>query len=228
MYNKPLKRLPRILYRLTGKVLLRSYPNYQPIIKKGEIIPGADRNCLDRWNLIKNEIKNFSAASLVDLGCAEGFYVLQAARECHCLSLGVDADIRRLIIANHQLIEEKVQPAGFLLAEINQKFLEKLPTFDIVVFMSVMHHIMAESGEEYSRRLLEAMKRLAGKALIFEMGQSDETKNKWAKKLPDMGADPHSWIKKFILSAGYSKVIQIGMSDSYQKDQSRAIFKALP
>ncbi len=83
-------------------------------------------------------------------------------------------------------------------------------------------------GEEYGRDILKQLKKKINKFMIFEMGQSNELKNKWAAKLPDMGEKPHEWIKDFLLSAGFNNVVKIGESDSYYKDQNRAIFKALP
>ncbi|OGZ34033.1 MAG: hypothetical protein A2Y98_02940 [Candidatus Portnoybacteria bacterium RBG_19FT_COMBO_36_7] len=228
MYNKPFKKLPELLFRLYAWQLKKSYPNYQPIFNKGKLIAGGDRSCFDRWEFIKKEIIRYKAKSFLDLGSAEGYYVFQAAKECHCVSLGVDADIRRLAMANHQLILEKINSAGFMFGVIDEEFLEKIPNFDAVIFMSVMHHIMSSKGEEYSRNILKRIRSKISKFLIFEMGQSDESKNKWAVKLPDMGADPHQWIVDFLISCGFSNVIEIGESDSYQKDRKRAIFKAEP
>jgi len=228
MYNKPLKKIPEFLFRLYAWQLKKSYPNYQPIFHKGKLIEGGDRSCFDRWDLIKKEIIKYGAKSFLDLGSAEGFYVLQAAKECHCVSLGVDADIRRLAMADHQLILEKIDSAGFLFGIIDDEFLEKIPNFDAVIFMSVMHHIMSLKGEEYSKNILKKIRPKINKFLIFEMGQSDEARNKWAERLPDMGNNPHKWIADFLTSCGFSKVIKIGESDSYRKDKRRAIFKVEP
>jgi len=228
MYKKGLKPIPRFLRKISAKVLLKSYPNYQPIFKNGKILPGGDRDCLDRWKLIKREIDNNNIKSVVDIGCAEGFYVLQAAKESGCFSLGVDADIRRLSIAVDQLSLEKFFSAGFFLGVIDEKLLDKMPKVDMVIFMSVMHHMMYMEDKEYCLSFLKKLRTKISGIMIFEMGQSNELKNKWAKQLPDMGENPHEWIKKFILSAGFSKVEKIGESDSYNKDQNRAIFKAEP
>lgn len=227
MYQKPLKKLPKLFFRLYAWQLKKSYPNYQPIFSRGKIITGADRQCFDRWNLIKGEIIAYKARSVLDLGCAEGFYVFQSAKECQCFSLGIDADIRRLSLAQIQLISEKIDQAGFLFSLIDEELIEKLPKFDLIIFMSVMHHIMCSFGEEYCRNILKKLREKIGKVMIFEMGQSNE-QTKWAEKLPDMGDEPHQWIKNFLLSAGFSKVIKIGESDSYKKDQKRAIFRAEP
>ena len=210
MYKKPLKKIPSFIFKIYNKQLIKSYPNYQPIFYNGKLIMGGDRNCLDRGKLIKKEIIDCKASSVLDIGCAEGFYVLQAAKECSCVSLGIDADIRRLSMAQNQISSEKIMPAGFLLAEVNEELINKLPKFDVIVFMSVMHHMMYSQGKDYCKNILMVLRKLVGKVMIFEMGQSNELKNKWAEKLPDMGEDPHKWIKEFILSAGFSRVAKIG------------------
>lgn len=228
MYNKSIKFFPLFFRKISAKILLKSYPNYQPVFKNGKLVEGGDRNCMDRWKLIKERIGEFNVKSVVDLGSAEGFYVFMAAKETGCFSVGVDADIRRLSIAQDQVALEKIMPSGFLFGVIDEKLLEKMPNFDMVIFMSVMHHMMYTNGEEYCRNFLIKLRKRINKVMIFEMGQSNELKNKWAKLLPDMGSNPHEWIKNFLLSAGFSSVIKIGESDSYNKDQNRAIFKVEP
>jgi hypothetical protein len=228
MYRTPLKPLPSLLQKLTYRSLLRSYPIYQPVFRKGEIIPGSDRNCQDRWLMIKKVIQQLSCDSVADLGCAEGFYVLQAARECACIAVGIDADLRRLGVAQSQLVSERTLSAGFLLGIVDKTLLGKLPRFDMVIFMSVLHHMMYSHGMDYSKDILTVLKPKVGKAMIFEMGQSDEHKSEWSEKLPDMGPNPHEWIRHFLLSCGYSRVTKIGESDSYQKETKRAIFKIEP
>jgi len=227
-YKKPIKFFPLFLRKISAKILLKSYPNYQPVFQEGKLLEGGDRNCLDRWPLIKKEIEDNNIKSVIDLGSAEGFYVLRSAKECGCFAIGVDADIRRFCIAQDQLSLERIVPAGFVFGVIDNDMLEKIPSFDMVIFLSVMHHMMYDKGEEYCRNFMKALRKKINKVMIFEMGQSNELKNKWAKLLPDMGENPHEWIREFLLSAGFSSVTKIGESDSYKKDQNRAIFSVKP
>lgn len=228
LFSKSLKPFPRFLQRLYFKSLLRSVPNYQPILLKGGLAGDRGRNCHDRWQMIKKEILSRKVETLLDIGCAEGFYVLSAAKECGCLSIGIDSDPRRLAIAQNQLLTENISGAGFILGMVGHETFNKIPKSDIMIFMSVMHHIMYTFGKDYCLNYLKKLKPSIGKVMIFEMGQSNETKNVWASKLPDMGKNPHQWIKNFLLSAGFSKVTKVGESDSYQKDRERAIFTVEP
>lgn len=228
MYNKTLKRAPKFFKNLYVASLLKAFPRYQPIWRKGKIISGNDRDCFDRWELIKSEIKHDGAKNLIDLGSAEGFYVIQAAKECGCVAIGVDADERRISLGQSQLTDERIKNAGFVYAVIDEKFIQSMPVFDVVVFMSVMHHMMARFSFDYSLKILSKIRERTGKFLIFEMGQSDEKKMPWLERLPDMGHDPHAWIAEFLKQAGFRTVEKKGESLSYTKEVSRAIFKAVP
>jgi 2-polyprenyl-3-methyl-5-hydroxy-6-metoxy-1,4-benzoquinol methylase len=228
MYNRPLKPLHAFVQRINSWVALKSYPHYQPVYYRHKLVSTRDRDCFDRWGLIKNEIAAHGGKSVLDIGSAEGFYVLQSAKECGSISLGIEADVRRLQVAQNQLLDEKILGAGFIYGIADEACLEKLPKFDVVIFMSVMHHMMYTNDVEYCRNFLKKLKNNINKAMIFEMGQSDEHKNEWSKQLPDMGNKPHEWIRNFLLSAGFSKVVKLGESDSYQKESNRAIFLVEP
>ena len=225
MKIKKIKFIPNILFKLYSRQLIKSFPPYQPIFLNGKIKAGEGRNCFDRWQMIKKEILDFNVKSVVDLGCAEGFYVIQASRELGCFSLGIDADTRRLSVAHNQIISEEIMPAGFMLGYADLEIIEKLPKFDMIILMSVLHHIMYSRGKEYCREFVSRLRTKMEKIMIFEMGQSNEVKNEWAKKLPDMGNDPSKWIADFLISCGFSKVVKIGETDSYKKDKNRTIFR---
>lgn len=209
-----------MLRKLVYKLLLKSYENYHPVyLKDGQ------RDCYDRWEMINKVLDEHSIFSVLDLGSSEGFYVIKAARE-GCMALGVDNDIRRHTVAQDQSSLQGITGASFMLNDIGGELLYRLPEFDMVIFMSVLHHFMYLHGEDYCLSFLKKLREKVGKVMIFEMGQSDETENEWAELLPDMGDNPHEWIRKFVLLAGFSKVEKIGESDSYKKDKNRAIFRA--
>lgn len=227
MYEKKIKRWTGFLKKLYNKSLLKSFPRYQPIWQEGELISGSDRNCSDRWQLINEQIKKNNVKNLLDLGSAEGFYVLQSAKQ-NVFSLGIDADERRISVAQMQLVNEKILNAGFMYAIIDKELIEKMPRFDCIIFMSVAHHMMASKGKDYTLEILSRLREKTKKCIIFEMGQSDEKNMKWTNKLPNMGNDPHKWITDFLKEAGFEKVEKIGESLSYNGEIRRAIFKATP
>jgi cyclopropane fatty-acyl-phospholipid synthase-like methyltransferase len=205
-----------------------SFTAYHPVTLQGRALQPGQRNCLDRWTLIASAMQTHGATSLLDLGCAEGYFVRRAAQEFNCFALGVDADASRLLVAQNCVLLDRVERAGFTLADIDTRLLQNLPSFDAVLFLSVMHHVLYEHGLDHARALLAAIRVRTGKFLIFDMGQSNETRNEWAKLLPDMGSDPAVWIAEFLRSAGFTDVQKIGETDSYRNEVDRSLFLARP
>ncbi|MEK7585328.1 MAG: class I SAM-dependent methyltransferase [Patescibacteria group bacterium] len=228
MKNREIKALPRAAYRIAFKLLLRSYAQYQPIYLGGKLINHSKRPCLDRWQLIKPELDHYQPRNLLDLGSAEGFYTQQAAAENNLLAIGVEVDERRLRVATEVALADKEAKSGWLKGPVTLDFVDQLPSWDLVLCLSLFHHLWAEHGEEYSKKLLSQLRSKIKLALIFEMGQSNEQGYDWSTKLPLMGDDPHHWIEQLLVETGYHSIRKIGLVDAYQSQIKRAIFVAEP
>jgi cyclopropane fatty-acyl-phospholipid synthase-like methyltransferase len=218
-------------YQLFNRCLRRmakSFDTYHPVSLNGELLQSGQRACSDRWEMIAPLIEAHRGRSLLDLGCAEGYFVRRAAEQYNCFSLGVDADFARILVAQNCVLLDGVKRAAFAFGTIDRALLDSLPIFDVVIFLSVMHHVIYEHGVEYGRALLTAIRERTRKFLVFDMGQSNEIKNEWAKLLPEMGTDPGIWIAGFLRSAGYSEVSKLGETDSYRNDAGRSVFVAKP
>lgn len=217
---------------MAGKFLLKRmvkyYEPYHPVFLSDRQIAAGERACIDRWAKMETVLKSLEVGSLVDLGCAEGYFVQQAAKTLGCVSLGVDADRRRLTVARLSTDFSGIERAGFVYGTIDSHFLEKMPAFDSVIFLSVLHHVMYEYGIDYALDLMKAIHRITRKCLVFDMGQSNETKHEWSKLLPKMTPDPVSWISAFLKSAGFSRVESVGQTDAYKSEARRELFIAYP
>jgi len=222
--RKPIRPIVRTAYRGLLRLHLKTYESYQPVVGANGAAPGT-RDCEERWRTIEKVLGEQSCRSLVDLGCSEGYYVLQAARSGLGFCVGVDFDLRRMLTCQSQVVLNDIPNAAFLLSEVTPELVETLPSFDAVVFLSVLHHIMYQQGVEHCRKLMSSLAAKTGKVMIFEMGQSDEHLETWAAKMPDMGTDPHGWIAEFLRSAGFSTVEKIGEAQSYMREVNRALFK---
>jgi len=213
------------VYRRAVHSISSSFDPYHPVRIGETQVSEGERSCADRWAVIETEINASKAVTMLDIGCAEGFFVQKAASVCGCLSLGVDGDVRRLSLAHASVLLNGVKGAGFIYADISPELISRLPVSDLVLFQSVLHHIMYNQGVDYAREIMAALRLKVGKVLIFDMGQSDETSNTWAKSLPDMGPNPHAWIEEFLRSAGYTSVEKVGVTDSYRSATKRALFR---
>lgn len=219
--------LSKFLHKLSVRRMIKEIVTYHPVYLDGKLVATGERDCSDRWSVIENVVST-CPGSVLDLGCAEGYFVQRVAREHGSFVLGVDADVRRLAIAQGLNVLNKNERAGFMYAHVTPDFLSKLPAFEVVIFLSVLHHIMYEHGIDYSRTFMKLIREKTVKSLIFDMGQSNETEMKWASLLPDMGSDPPEWIAEFLRSCGFSEVIKVGGADAYRSDVSRALFVAHP
>jgi SAM-dependent methyltransferase len=208
--------------------LVNSYEPYHPVYLSGIQISAGQRSCADRWHFIEPYLKDIGARSVLDLGCAEGYFVQQAAENLNCLSMGIDADLRRLTIARMTATLNAISGACYIYGTLNPELLRRLPKFDAVIFLSVLHHIVYEHGEQYAHQVLREIRRITRQCLFFDMGQSNEVQHEWSKLLPDMAPDPQTWIGNFLRSAGYSDVEVVGQTDAYKSDVRRCLFIARP
>lgn len=208
--------------------LVKSYEPYHPVFLSGVQIAAGERACVDRWNLIETHLRALGATSVLDLGCAEGYFVQQAAQRLNCFALGIDADLRRLTVAQMSASVNQVPRASFSYDVLAPEVLRRLPEFDAVIFLSVLHHMMYEHGEAYALETVREIRRLTRLCLIFDMGQSNESEHNWSKLLPNMAPDPETWIAGFLRSAGYARVEAIGQTDAYKNAVRRVLFIAKP
>lgn len=226
--RRPIRLVGRLGQKLWHFYLTRSYSGYQPIFDGKRWSSSGKRDCEERWNYIRGQLYKYDVGNLLDVGCGEGYYLIKTAKELGCYSVGIEADYSRFCIAQSQISRFGVRRASVLYDEVSVESVSKLPVFDAVLFLSVAHHMMYSLGEDYCRKFLSCLRQHTRKALLFEMGQSDESHAKWANLLPDMGDNPHERIHKFLLSCGYSEVAEIGESKSYFGDRYRAVFCARP
>jgi SAM-dependent methyltransferase len=210
------------------KRMIASYEPYHPVFIGDRQIAAGERSCLDRWTRIEALLRDAGVRSVLDLGCAEGYFIQRSARDLGCLALGVDADRRRLTVARMATNINEIERAGYIYGKISPDFVKTLPPFDGVIFLSVLHHVMYEHGVDYARQLMSAIRAITRKCLIFDMGQSNETQHEWAKLLPQMTPDPATWIAGFLKTAGFATVESIGQTDAYKSEARRELFIARP
>ena len=227
LLDRELGGWPFRIYKSALRRLVKQVVPYHPVSLNGELLAGGERQCSDRWTII-SKVLSQGGSTLLDLGCAEGYFVSRAAQEYGCVALGVDADVRRLTVAQDVNVINKTPNAGFMYANVTMEFLRKLPRFDVVIFLAVLHHVMYEHGLDYAREYMRCIHEKTAKALVFEMGQSNESGMEWASSLPDMGPNPHEWIVEFLLSCGFTEVQKAGETDAYHSNVHRGVFVARP
>lgn len=214
-----------------GRAALRAltyrFGTYQPVLLDGKVIAQGKRGTERRSEIVCKVTADLEAATVFDLGCAEGYMVRRCAEDGR-LAMGVDGDARRLLLAQLSTALDGLSGVGFIKAPIDLETVPTFPKADVTVCMSLLHHLMYQHGVDYARDLLVAVRERTRKALVFEMGQSDETRFAWAAQLPDMGADPHEWIRRFVVSAGFRSVEKVAEVESFNSPARRATLVARP
>ncbi len=61
-------------FRLALRNFIKSYRAYQPVRFEGRLLQPGKRDYEHRWMLIRREAEECGARSLLDIGCAEGYF----------------------------------------------------------------------------------------------------------------------------------------------------------
>ena len=196
--------------------------NYQPnpFSKKNR----AGRDTYDRYNAILSNIDE-TPKSVIDLGCNRGFFVLKTAAE-GSVSIGVDHDWFEIIYARALAEKNNTSNALFMNAEIYFSFIDKLPSFDMVVCTSIFHHWVRIYGKESAFNMMRVIASRTNKYLVFETGQYNEISTRWYKELSFMGNDCDKWVVEFLSEIGFNKVKIIGRHSTRLSDVKRTLFIA--
>jgi SAM-dependent methyltransferase len=200
---------------------------YHPILINGEIFDG-DRDPSERWESVKCELVRYNAKNLLDIGCGEGWFLRRAADELGCFSFGIDGDNKRIIPSEIARLHDDVERVCIMRANLDEKIINELPQFDVVLCLSVIHHVIIYEGMEKAVEFMKSVVNRARKAVIFETGTSDEKAMWWADDLPDMPSGQEAFIRSFLSDAGLVGIRQIGWASSYRKDAKRYLFVGEP
>lgn len=164
---------------MTTELLIRALPEiYQPIYGHPEYVALASRPCADRLSLLLSIYDRLTLAAgrslrVLDLGCAQGYFAFMLAARGATVS-GIDRLDANIALC-HALADENPElTVQFEVAALEDVLDHLKPgVFDLVIGMSVMHHLCEEKGAEWTRLL---MKSLVNKvdAAIFEVALKTE------------------------------------------------------
>ncbi len=170
---------------------------YQPIFGHADRWP-ASRATEDRFQAILPVVEAFRALHgrpprILDIGCAQGYLCFRLA-ESGASVLGIDNDIRNIrvctaLAGHHPHLAARFEEADAI------DYLEGLPEdgFDLVIGLSVFHHVCYRIGVAATRKLLSGLARKVPIAL-FELAVRQEPLY-WAAALP---ADPYALVEDYL------------------------------
>lgn len=206
--RQPAARLLNVLDRAQLRLLVTTQGAYQPVLKHGRFEGADPRSCEARWSVIEPHIPP-DARTAIDLGCAQGFFCLKLAGRGFT-AIGVDSVGSIIDTAWRQARLNNLKGVGFINDDVSHEFADRMPEVDVVIFFSLMHHLMYINSVEWCAELLRRLRPKVRKAMFFDMGQSNEPFHEWSALLPDMGADPGAWLVKFLAENGFTESKVIG------------------
>jgi hypothetical protein len=192
-----------------------SDPVYQPVAELGRRYLTADRSAgtASRWSAMRPVLQEIRPQTAADIGCNAGWFTLELAR-LGIAVIGVEGHppyYRAAITAVHR---SELHNAGVMAINLTPATLGLLPSVDCLLFLSVWHHIVKESGLEAGTRFLEDLWHRTNKVMFFETGESQEFGcTEFA--LPEMLPDSRQWLSGYLSNTcPASEIVWLGTHPS--------------
>jgi SAM-dependent methyltransferase len=200
---------------------------YEPVEMSGRRF-AEKRDADTRWDAIAGAIRQYGAKSILDVGCAEGWFLRRAAREFGCFGIGIDADQRRVMLGEIARLHDGAERVAVMQGMLDPDDLRHMPQFDIVICLSVVHHVMRKGGRPAAEEFVRALRACARKAVLFEMGTSEEKALGWSNALPEMPEGQEAFVTELLTAAGLRNVRRLASTPGLRGDAPRLLFAAEP
>ena len=229
MIKKLYRKLqPRVWNSALSTYVSMSSP-YQPLGSEKVADGGRPNDAFEaRWQRMKQEIEACEAKNLLDIGCAQGWFVRNARVQCNLFALGLDRHQGSLRLGSAFRELQAEEGYGFVPGTFTSEELERLPTFDVVVCLSLVHHIIKVDGAEGGLKFLSACRKKVKKRFFFDMGGPDEVSHTWASKMGFLSGDIENNTRDYLAQAGFTNIEKIGESLAHEDDVMRPLFVCSP
>jgi len=206
------------------QIYLRRYKHYQTMLGRDrENTQGASVN---KWNLIAATV-NFAGRTVLDIGCAEGFFCLEALKCGAARVVGTDGDFRALLVASALARRAGMHPHFQMAAFPDMGLLEQ---FDCILCLSVLHHNLSRGVDMWTvlsspkhaedlavlRQHLLVLRRLVrhGGQCVIEMPYQ------YSDEVPHGCVDFSRFCEELLL-AGFATAIPAGLWDHASRNKER-------
>lgn len=161
---------------------------YQTIFGHTEWDGNASRDCNERLDIIYKiysvlSVKLGRPLKVLDLGCAQGFFSLSLASKGATVQ-GIDFLDKNIAVCKTLADENKSFDVQFETGRIEDIIESIMPReYDLVIGLSVFHHLVHEHGVEVVKKLLSKLANSVH-AIILELAVKEEPLY-WAPSLPE-------------------------------------------
>ena len=165
-------------------------PDYHPTADGGD---DARRSAgaRSRWERIVPLLEPAPPAigTALDIGCNGGYFTVSLARGGVAV-VGVEREPKFRRTVATALRRAGLSDAGVLDLDVTPATVDLLPSVDLVLFLSVWHHMVKAWGIDVADELLQSIWARARAVMFFDSGEA-EMPSSWG--LPDLGPDPAAW-----------------------------------
>jgi len=202
------------------KLVARLPEVYQPIFGHPELSQRVSRGCEDRLQTVLKiyhdlEVQLNRPLRVLDLGCAQGFFCLSLAK-VGAITHGIDFQYRNIAVCEHLAGESLDLKASFAAARVEDTLAElAYDQYDLVLGLSVFHHIIHQVGAVSVRDMLTALSEKVAVG-VFELALASEPAP-WAASQPE---------KPQQILAGFGFVRRVAQSRTHLSEIARPLFFA--
>lgn len=118
---------------------------YQDRWCRGVVVERGERPCGDRFAVIADHLESSPPADILDLGANLGYFSMRLADRFDAQVTAVESQqYARLVTVLVENGDDRVTPHN---AHIGRQFLDALPHYDVILALSVLHHLDLPYGE---------------------------------------------------------------------------------
>jgi len=212
-----LTSIPGIVNRYVAYTLLKTriMENYQPLLQKN-----GKRISEDRWKKISQHISK-DASLCLDIGCNTGYFAHEISK-MGIFTIGMDTELKNIIFANSQYTTLNLVFKNY---NLNRESVQFLPDSDVIILLSVFHHLVKYNGKEEALEMLKTLASKCKKQMFFETGQPDEKGTKWCDKMSFI-KDIDTWTSDFFVNqCGAQEVLCLGAFETFLTPTNRKLYK---
>lgn len=209
---------------------------YQPIPFPGfENLPAERDSSEERFRMLVERV-GYRNARVLDLGCANGFFLFRLAQTEGALAAGLGIDrvpdnveLSRRIAALHGVDRLRFECAALLDAEASG--LVRSERWDVCHLLSVHHHVLREEGPKRCRALIRSLHQQCG-VLVVEQGSltSDEYRD-WTGRDEPFSSWSFSRLVSMLEACGIPQeecsVVGLGMYRSGLRPDATGVGRAI-
>ncbi|HYH71308.1 MAG TPA: DUF1698 domain-containing protein [Methyloceanibacter sp.] len=197
---------------------------YEPVEIKGRRFANV-RDSDERWQAVSSALREYGARNVLDVGCAEGWFVRRAATDNQCFAIGIEStDVG--IVGELTRLHDRVERSAIVRTFVTPDTIRSFPKFDAVLCMSVVHHVVRAFGIASGEQFLRALATRTDKVFIFEIGTADESS--WTPFMPEQHDGQEAFVRNLLSRCGFKNIRVIGKTAAFHREVERLLFLAEP